>query len=98
MGPCPRSSVASDSHVLSSDHEVLGVLGVLQHGESSGALDAPSAVVTQKMAGLALTRKNLSLWLGGIPLSLFPLAQDPPLFFGADVVFHSPVIPRSWVC
>ena len=38
-GPCPRSSVASVAHVLSSDHEVLGVLGVLQRGESSGALD-----------------------------------------------------------
>ena len=43
-GPCPRSSVASVTHVLSSDHEVLGVLGVLQHGESSGALDALSLV------------------------------------------------------
>ena len=30
--------------MLSSDHEVLGVLGVLQHGESSGALDALSLV------------------------------------------------------
>jgi hypothetical protein len=38
-GPCPRSSVASVPHVLSGDHEVLGVLGVLWHGESSGALD-----------------------------------------------------------
>ena len=26
--------------MVSGDHEVLGVLGVLQHGESSGALDA----------------------------------------------------------
>ena len=26
---------------------------------------------------------------------LFLLAQDPPQFFGADVAFHSPVIPRS---
>jgi hypothetical protein len=38
-GPCLRSSVASVTHVLPSDHEVLGVLGVLRHGESSGALD-----------------------------------------------------------
>ena len=36
-GPCPRSSVA---HVLSSGHKVLGVLGVLWCGESSGALGA----------------------------------------------------------
>ena len=39
-GPCPRSSVASVAHVLSGDQEVLGVLGVLWHGESSGALGA----------------------------------------------------------
>ena len=40
MGPCPRSSVASITHVLSSDPEVLGVLGVLWRGESSGDLNA----------------------------------------------------------
>jgi hypothetical protein len=39
-GPCPKISVASVAHVLASDHEVLGVLGVLWHGESSGALYA----------------------------------------------------------
>ena len=39
-GPCPRSSVASVAQVLSSDHKVLGVLGVLWHGESSETLDA----------------------------------------------------------
>ena len=39
MGPCPRSSVASVAHELSSDLEVLGVLGVLRCRESSGALD-----------------------------------------------------------
>jgi hypothetical protein len=43
-GPCPRSSVASVAHVLSGDHEVLGVLGALGHGESSGALDALGGV------------------------------------------------------
>ena len=43
-GPCPRSSVASVAHVHSGDHEVLGLLGVLWHGESSGALDALSWV------------------------------------------------------
>ena len=39
-GPCPRISVASVAHVLCSDREVLGVLGVLQCGESSEALNA----------------------------------------------------------
>ena len=62
--------------MLSSDHEVLGVLGVLGRGESSGALE-PSAGFTWKMAGLAPTGKNPSLWLGVVPLSLFLLAQDP---------------------
>jgi hypothetical protein len=38
--PCRRSSVASAAHVPSSDPEVLGVLRVLQHGESSGGIGA----------------------------------------------------------
>jgi hypothetical protein len=43
-GPCARNFVASVAHVLSSDQVVLGVLGVLWCGESSGALDALSRV------------------------------------------------------
>lgn len=39
-GPCPRSSVISVTHELSSDQEVLGVLRFMRHGKSSGALDA----------------------------------------------------------
>jgi hypothetical protein len=35
---------------------------------------------------------------GGVPLSLFLLAQDPPGFFGTDVGFHSLVNLRPWVC
>ena len=54
----------------------------------------PLARFKQKMEGLAPTGKNSSLWSGRFPLSLFLLAQDPPRFFGADVVFHSPVILR----
>jgi hypothetical protein len=48
----------------------------------------------QKMVGLAMTRMDPSLWSGKVPLSLFLLAQDPQQFFGADVAFHSPMIPR----
>ena len=33
--------------MLSGDHKVLGVLGVLQHGESSGVLDALGRVHTE---------------------------------------------------
>ena len=47
MGPCLRSSVASFAHVLSSDREVLDVLGLLWHGESSGALEALGWVFTE---------------------------------------------------
>jgi hypothetical protein len=43
-GPCPRSSVASVAYVFSGDPEFLGVLGVLQLGESSGALDTLGSV------------------------------------------------------
>ena len=75
-----------------SDHEVLVVLGVLWHGESSVALDALSWVQVED-GGAVSTRKCPSLWLGRVPLSLFLLAQDPPRFFGADAVFHSPVMP-----
>jgi hypothetical protein len=39
MGPFPRSSVASVTYMLSCDPCFLGVLGVLQHGVSSGALN-----------------------------------------------------------
>ena len=46
-GSCPRSSVASAAHELSSDHKVLGVLGVLRHGEPPGALDAPGRIHTE---------------------------------------------------
>jgi hypothetical protein len=55
MGPCPRSSVASVAHMLSGDHEVLSVLGVLQYGESSGALDALGWVHGEDGGGVALT-------------------------------------------
>ena len=47
------------------------------------------------MVGLATTWMDPSLWLGGVPLSLFLQAQDPLWFFGVDVAFHSPMIPSS---
>ena len=56
---------------------------------------AASVVLRRKMAGVTPTGTDPSLWSGGVPPFLFLLAQDPPRFFGADVVFHSPVIPKS---
>lgn len=38
-GPCLRSSVASAANVLLRDPKVLGVLGGMRHGESSGDLE-----------------------------------------------------------
>ena len=40
MGPLLRSSVASIDHLLPGNQVVLGVLGVLRHGEFYGVLDA----------------------------------------------------------
>jgi hypothetical protein len=131
-----RSSVASITHMLSGDQEVLDVLGVLWRGESSGALIALSRVQAEDGGtgpnpcswgdsevlqwgeysrtlnslhwaqkedgrgagvGVAPTGTDPSLLSGRVPLFLFLLAQDPPRFFGAEVVFHSPLIPRwSW--
>ena len=54
----------------------------------------PLAGFIQRMEGLALTLMNPSLWSCRVPLFQLMLAQDPPQFFGADVAFHSPVIPR----
>ena len=46
-GPCQRSSVASVAHVLSGDHEVLDVLGILGQGESCGSFDTLGLVHTE---------------------------------------------------
>jgi hypothetical protein len=51
-----------------------------------------SAGLRRKMAGVAPTGTDPSLWLGGIPLFLFLLAKDLLRIFGADVAFYSPVI------
>ena len=94
MGPCQRSSVASVDHVLSGDHEVLDVLGILGQGESSGSFDALGRVHTED--GGASPDLNRSQPMVGQGSSVHvPAAQDPPRSFGADVAFHSPVIPKS---
>ena len=90
-GPCPRSSVASATHVLSSDHEVLDLLGVLWRGESSGALNALGWVYMED-GGAGPYQKGSQPLFGR--RSFFLLAQDPLQFSGADVVFHSSMIPR----
>jgi hypothetical protein len=83
---------------LTSDPKILGVLGPLWHGESSGDLGTIHWVHAQGDEGLAMTRTNPSSWSSMFPVSLFLLAQAPPGCFGLDVEFHSPVISRSWVC
>ena len=73
--------------MLSGDQEVLGVLGVLQCGESSGALDALDRVHTED-GGAGPVLNGSQPLVGWGSFSLFLLAQDPPKFFGADVAFH----------
>ena len=41
------------------------------------------------------TGRNLSHWLGEIPVSVLRLALGTPDSVGIDVVFHSPMILRS---
>jgi hypothetical protein len=83
---------------LLSDPRILGVLGHLQHGESSGDGGTVCHVPAQGGPGLVPTRRNPSRWAVGFSVSLFLLTQARPGCFGTDIVFHSPVILRSWVC
>jgi hypothetical protein len=94
-GPWPRSSVASIAHVLSGDQEVLGVLGVLWLGESSGALDALGRVHAEDgSAGPDLNGTESLVGKGSsVPL---PAGTRPSAIPGANIEFHSPVIQRSW--
>ena len=92
-GPCPRSSVASIAHVLSDDQEVLGVLGVLQCGESSGVLVALGGVHTEDgRAGPDLNGSQPMVgWGSCLPV---PAGTRPSAILEAVVAFHSPVILR----
>ena len=83
---------------LPSVPKILGVLEHLWHGESSVVGGTVCLDSTQSGMGLALTGKKPSCCSGGFPLSLFLLAQVPLVGFGTDAAFHSPVIPRSFVC
>ena len=56
MGPCPRKSLASVAHILSNDHEVLGLLAILWHGKSSGALNTLDGVHVKD--GRAILHRN----------------------------------------
>ena len=82
---------------LTSDPKILGMLGHLQRGESSGDLGKFSRVLTQCGPVLVPTGKDLCSWSGGFSVSLM-LAQAYHHWFGTDVVFHSLMILRSWAC
>lgn len=45
-----------------------------------------------------MTRRNSSHWPGGIPVPVLRLVPGTPSSVGTDVVFHPPVILRSWAC
>jgi hypothetical protein len=77
--------------VLSGDHEVLGVLGGLWHGESSGALDAFSWVHSEDgRAGSDLNGSQpLVGWGSSVPVPAGTRTSAIPL---AILALHSPVI------
>ena len=83
--------------MLSGDQEVLGVLGVLRCGQSSGALDALDQVYAED-GGAGPDWKESQPLVGQGSFVPVPAGTRPSGFFGTDVVFHSPVILRSWVC
>jgi hypothetical protein len=83
--------------ILLSDPKILGVLGHLWCGESSGDCGTVHPWSSWPRWSRAGTYRTPRLWLGGFPVSLFLLPQAPLGCVGTDV-FHSPVIPRSWLC
>lgn len=76
-GPCPRSSVASATHMLFC-------IDWYQWSQDPGCARA-CRVSTQDGAGLVLTGRNPSHWLCRFPLSLFLLAWGPLDWFGTKL-------------
>ena len=72
---------------LLSDPKILGVLGHLQHGESSGDRGTVHRVGAQGGLGLAPTRMNPGCCSGGVLVSLFLLAQALPVVL--EQMLHS---------
>ena len=91
----PSVYFGADVAELTSDLRVLGVLGCLQHGETSGDLGALRGDRTEDDMGVVQTRMNPSQQPSFVPVAA---STRPSGFFGTDVVFHSPVISRNWVC
>jgi hypothetical protein len=83
--------------LLTSYPKFLDMLGHLRCGESSGDCGIICWVYAQGGLELELTRRDLSPWSGRFPVSLL-LAHARYEWFGTNVVFHSPVILRSWAC
>jgi hypothetical protein len=73
-----------------SDPKILGMLGRLQHRESSGG----RGTFCRVGYGAGVNWKEPQPLVGRFPLSVFILAQATPGCFGTDVAFHSPVIPK----
>ena len=80
--------------MLSGDQEVLGVLGFLHHGESSGVLDALCRVHAEDGgAGPDLNGSQPLVGRGSfVPV---PAGTRPSVILGAGVAFHSPAIRCS---
>ena len=71
-----------------SDPKILGMLGRLQHRESSGG----RGTFCRVGYGAGVNWKEPQPLVGRFPLSVFILAQATPGCFGTDGAFHSPVI------
>jgi hypothetical protein len=80
--------------MLSSNHEVPGVLGILLQGESFGALyNLGQVLVDDDLAGPAWKASQLLVGQGfRCPCSCWHKTLLE--FFGVDAAFHSPVIPK----
>jgi hypothetical protein len=79
--------------MLSGYQEVLGVLGVLWHGESIGALDALGWVHAEDGRADPDLNGSQPLVQRGFFVPV-PAGTNTLQFFGADVAFHLPVVPR----
>jgi hypothetical protein len=89
-----QSSFIGDPGILRSSDS--GHIRAPGSGTSSGDHGAVHWLLNQSR--LAQTGRNLNHWSGEVLVPVLQLAQGSPGSVVTDVVFHSPVNLRSWVC
>jgi hypothetical protein len=96
-GLCPRNSVASAAYMFSSDPEVLGVLGVLHWGDSSGDLGTLHRVQLEDgRDGPDLN--ELQLLDGRGSFVRVPAGTRPSVILCRSCWVPLTLILRSWMC